>query len=227
MCGIFFVFVFFFLFCFLSFFFFFKVQKALCCPRERFFGPTVHCKGKTAATRGWGKEKTRRWGPQSSLRPSGPQCLTAPGPAQGAGEEEEAAPVPPSIPRTLTHPRPMLPASSLSSDVPAVSPLLPAPAVTAGQSSLGPPGLATPPGRGRVGGKAPAPGEPAAPWPLPPRAARTQWGEKEGVRPRSPQPGEGKCHGGGTPSWRWHGGVRFVPALLPLPWRDLDPQALC
>lgn len=30
---------------FLSFFFFFKVQKALCCPRERIFGQAVERKG--------------------------------------------------------------------------------------------------------------------------------------------------------------------------------------
>lgn len=29
-----------------------KVQKALCCPREKFFGPAIHCKGREAANRG-------------------------------------------------------------------------------------------------------------------------------------------------------------------------------
>lgn len=41
-------------FCLFFLFFFFKVQKALCCPRETFFGPTIHCKGKTAAKSGVG-----------------------------------------------------------------------------------------------------------------------------------------------------------------------------
>ncbi|KAL8182917.1 UNVERIFIED_CONTAM: hypothetical protein K2H54_007516 [Gekko kuhli] len=29
-----------------------KVQKALCCPREKFFGPAIHCKGREAANGG-------------------------------------------------------------------------------------------------------------------------------------------------------------------------------
>lgn len=125
-----------------------------------------------------------------------------------------------SCPRlALTHPWLMLPESSLSSGVPVGSPLL----HPLGQTSYPP---------------APAPGTPPAtgllPWVLkePPGCVGGGGGGAWIAVPAASR-GEGEGKGKSreerreAPSWWRHTGGRGVLALLPLPRRDLDPQALC